>query len=276
LAWQSPAAAADYSFIPLPSIDTDPNAGVTYGVLPVLLLKDEQDQVRTIIAPSLTYNDFRGFTGTFRYYTYPSPPERFDFEAGYSETIERRLNLHYRNLGLFADRFHTDVQLLFDRDSTVRFFGLGPFSKRVDETNMTLQVAGFYGTFGLNITKTARLSLSETVEQFEVLRGSIPNLPFTRTVFPTLAGVDGAFVHAQRAALTYDSRDSQTTPTEGLSATVYAEASAQLLGSGSDYVKSGAEAVYLYPVWERRVVLVGRALVEAISGDSNTPFEVKP
>src|SRR5262249_26349051 len=150
------------------------------------------------------------------------------------------------------------------------------FSKRVDETNMTLQVAGFYGTFGLNITKTARLSLGETVEQFEVLRGSIPNLPFTRTVFPTLPGVNGAFVHAQRAALTYDSRDSQTTPTQGLSATVYAEASAQLLGSGNDFIKSGVEAVYLYPVWEGRVVLVGRGLVEGISGDSNTPFEVKP
>src|SRR5262245_30782796 len=178
------AAEAGYSFIPLPSIDTDPNAGATYGVLPVLLQRDQADEVKTIIAPSVTYNEFRGWTGTFRYYTFPTPAERFDFEAGYSETIERRLNLHYRNLSLFGARFHTDLQLLFDRDSTVRFFGLGPFSKRIDETNMTLEVAGFFGTFGINITPTTKLSFTETVENFDVLRGSIPGLPFTGTVFP--------------------------------------------------------------------------------------------
>jgi outer membrane protein assembly factor BamA len=270
------AAFSNLSFIPLPSIDTDPNAGVTYGVLPVLLLKDQADQVRGILAPSLTYNDFRGWTGTFRYFDYPTPAERLDLVGSYSETIERKLDIHYRNLGLFADRFHADVQLLFDRDSTVRFFGLGPASRQVDETNMTVQVAGFYATFGVNITKTARLSLGETVQRFDVLRGGIPNLPFTRDVFPDLPGVDGTTVHAQRGALTYDSRDSQTTPTQGLAATLYVEASAVVLGSGHDYVKSGAEAVYLHPVWDRGLVLVARGLAEGISGDSQTPFEVRP
>jgi outer membrane protein assembly factor BamA len=274
--WPPRSAGAEYSFIPLPSIDTDPNAGATYGVLPVLLLRDQADVVKTIIAPSVTYNEFRGWTGTFRYYAFPTAAERFDFEAGYSETIERRLNLHYRNQALFGERFHTDLQVLFDRDSTVRFFGLGPFSKRVDETNMTLQVAGFFGTFGVNITPTTRLSLTETVEQFDVLRGSIPGLPFTRTVFPTLPGVDGAFIHAQKVALAYDSRDSQTTPTQGISLTLYAEASAELLGSSSDYIKWGGEGVYLQPVWAGRLVLVARGLVEAISGGSNVPFEVRP
>jgi len=242
----------------------------------VLLFKDQADQVRSIVAPSLTYNEFRGWTGTFRYFGYPTPAERFDFVAGYSEMIERKVDIHYRNLGLFANRFHADVQFLFDRDATVRFFGLGPESKQVDETNMTLQVTAFYAMFGVNMTPTARLSLGEMVQRFDVLRGGILTLPFTRDVFPTLPGVDGTTVHAQRVALTYDSRDSQTAPTQGLSVTLYVEASAELLGSGSDYLKSGTEAVYLKPVWDRRLILVARGLVEAISGDARTPFEVKP
>jgi outer membrane protein assembly factor BamA len=245
-------------------------------VLPVVLFKDEADQVRHIVAPSLTYNEFRGVTSTFRYYGYPTPPERFELVAGYSETIERKLDLHYRNLGLFANRFHADIQFLHDRDSTVRFFGLGPESKQIDETNMTNEVTGFYAIFGVNMSSTSRLSLGETIQRFEVLRGGIPSLPFTRDVFPTLPGVNGATVHAQRIALAYDDRDSLTTPTEGLAVTLYAEASAELLGSGSDYVKSGVEAVYLYPVWKRRLVLVARGLVEAISGDADTPFQVRP
>ncbi len=241
-----------------------------------MLLKDQSDQVRSIIAPSLTYNDIRGVTGTFRYYDYPTPAERFEFIAGYSETIERKLDIHYRNLGLFANRFHADIQFLHDRDATIRFFGLGPGSKKVDETNMTLEVTGLYTTFGVNITPAARLSLGESIQRFEVRRGAVPNLPFTRDVFPTLPGVDGATVHAQRVALTYDGRDSLTTPTQGLLVTVYTEASAQILGSGSDYIKSGAESVYLHPVWDKRLVLVARGLVEAISGDESTPFEVRP
>jgi outer membrane protein assembly factor BamA len=269
-------ARAGYSIIPLPAIDTDPNAGATYGVLPVLLLRDEAEQVRSIIAPSITYNEFRGITGTFRYFDYPTPAERFEFIAGYSETIERELDIQYRNLGLFAGRFHADVQLLFERDSTIRFFGLGPFSQRVNETNMTLEVAGLYMLFGINVTANTRLSLGETVQKFDVSRGSVPGLPFTATVFPDLAGVDGTFVHAQRAVFAYDDRDSLTTPTRGLLVKLYLEASTELLGSGSEYVKAGAEAVYLKPVWDGRVVLVGRGLIEGISGGDDTPFEVKP
>jgi len=48
------AAAADYSFFPLPAFDTDPNEGETYGVLPVWMFKDDDGRIRTIIAPSIT------------------------------------------------------------------------------------------------------------------------------------------------------------------------------------------------------------------------------
>jgi outer membrane protein assembly factor BamA len=269
-------ARAGISFIPLPAIDTDPNAGATYGVLPVLLFRDDEDQVRRIVAPSITYNEFRGITGTFRYFDYPSSAERFEFIAGYSETIERELDIRYRNLGLFAGRFHADLRLLYERDSTIRFFGLGPASQRVNETNMTLGVAGAHMLFGLNVTSTTRLSLGETVQNYDVKRGSVPGLPFTGDVFPDLAGVNGTFVHAQRALLAYDDRDSLTTPTRGLLVNLYLEASAELLGSGSEWIKAGAEAVFLQPAFDRGVVLVVRGLVDAISGGNDTPFEVKP
>ncbi|HEV8311364.1 MAG TPA: BamA/TamA family outer membrane protein [Methylomirabilota bacterium] len=196
--------------------------------------------------------------------------------AGYSQTIERKLDLHYRNLGLFANRFHADVQFLHDRDAAIRFFGLGPESKKENETNMTLEVTGFYAILGVNISPTARLSFGETIQRFEVRRGGVPNLPFTGDRFPDLAGVEGATVHAQRAALTYDDRDSLTTPTRGLAVSLFTEASSELLGSGSDYIKSGVDAVYLRPVWSDRTVFVIHGLMEALAGDSSTPFQVRP
>lgn len=267
---------AEVSFIPLPAFDTDPNAGETYGVLPVWLSRDETEAVRSIVAPSVTYNAIRGVTGTFRYFAFPAALERLDVILGYSQRIEREVDLRYRNLGLFGGRFHLGLRVLHERDASVRFFGLGPGSRAENETNMTLEVTAFDGMLGVNLTPAARLSLGESVQRFGVRRGGVRNLPFTRDRFPDLPGVRGATVHAQRVALTYDDRDSLATPTRGLAVTLYAEASAELLGSGADYVKSGVDAVYLRPVWGERLVLVARGLLEALSGDAATPFQVRP
>ena len=141
---------------------------------------------------------------------------------------------------------------------------------------MTLETLGLYVIFGVNITPYAHLSFGETVQNYDVLRGGVPRLPFTGDRFPDLPGVDGAFVHAQRASFTYDDRDSTTTPTRGRSARIFLEASARLLGSGTDYVKAGVEGVYLRPYFDDRLILVTHALFEALSGDKDTPFEVLP
>jgi Omp85 superfamily domain len=278
LALPAPAAAADtsYSFFPLPAFDTDPNEGETYGVLPVWMFKDADGRVRTIVAPSLTWNEIRGVTGTFRYYLYASALERFETIASYSEKIDRELKLQYKNLDVFGGRFHTDAQFLHEKVSSVRFFGIGPSSKKENETNMTQEVTGGYFIFGVNMTRTVRLSLGETLQRYDVSRGGVPGLPFTGDVFPDLPGVQGATVHAQRVALIHDSRDSQTTPTEGLYVSLFGEASSELLGSDADYLKAGADAIYLRPYLDKRVILVLRGLFEGTSGGSNVPFQVLP
>ncbi len=240
------------------------------------MFKDPGGRVRSILAPSVTYNEIRGVTGTFRYFLYPTALERLELVGSYSEKIDRELDVHYRNLDVFGGRFHADAQLLYERTSSVRFFGIGPESEKVDESNMTLAVKGVYAISGINISKTMRLSLGETFQVFDVSRGGVPGLPYTRDLFPDLPGVNGATIHAQRVALIHDSRDSLTTPTEGLYVSAFAEASTQLLGSDADYLKAGIEGILLRPYWDRRVILVLRGLYEGISGDSNTPFQVLP
>jgi outer membrane protein assembly factor BamA len=224
----------------------------------------------------VTYNEIRGVTGTFRYFYYVSGLERLELVASYSEKIDRELDIHYRNLGVFGGRFHADVQLLHERVSSIRFFGIGPSSREEDESNMTLEPTGIYAILGVNVTPTMRLSLGETLTRYEVDRGGVPGLPFTGDLFPDLPGVQGATIHAQRVALIHDSRDSQTTPTEGLYVSAFAEASTELLGSDADYLKAGAEVIHLSPFIDRRLILVARGLFEGISGESNTPFQVLP
>jgi outer membrane protein assembly factor BamA len=240
------------------------------------MFKDGNGLVRSILAPSVTYNEIRGVTGTFRYFLYATALERLELIGSYSEKIDRELKIQYKNLDVFGGRFHADVQLLHERASSIRFFGIGPESKQENETNMTLEVTGVYAIFGVNVTPTVRLSLGETLQRFEVDRGGVPGLPFTGDRFPDLPGVQGATIHAQRVALIHDSRDSLTTPTEGVYVSAFAEASTELLGSDADYIKAGLEARYLRPFLDRGVVFVARGLFEGISGESNTPFQVLP
>jgi outer membrane protein assembly factor BamA len=240
------------------------------------MFKDAEGRVRTILAPSVTWNEIRGVTGTFRYYLYASAFERFEAIASYSEKIDRELKLQYKNLDVFGGRFHTDIQFLHERVSSVRFFGIGPSSKKENETNMTEEVTGGYFIFGVNMTPTLRLSLGETLQRFEVGRGGVPGLPFTGDVFPDLPGIQGATIHAQRVALIHDSRDSQITPTMGLYLSLFGEASTELLGSDADYLKAGVEIIWLKPFFNQRLIFVGRGLFEGTSGDSSTPFQVLP
>ena len=240
------------------------------------MTRDDQGRVRSIIAPSVTWNEIRGVTGTFRYFLYASDLERLEVIASYSEKIDREARLQYKNLGVFGGRFHTDFQLLYDRSSSIRFFGIGPSSKKDNETNMTLAESSGYAIFGVNVTPTMRVSLGETVQHWDVSRGGVPGLPFTGDLFPDLPGIQGTTIHAQRLALIRDTRDSLTTPTHGLYLSLYGEASSEFLGSDADYLKGGVEARYLKPFLDSRLILVLRGVYEGIYGPSTIPFEVLP
>src|ERR1041385_7502024 len=52
-------------------MDTDPNRGVTYGVMPIWVLQGPDERIQQIHAPSLTYNKDFKFTPTYRFYWYP-------------------------------------------------------------------------------------------------------------------------------------------------------------------------------------------------------------
>ena len=45
-----------WPFIPVPEVATDPNGGVTYGVLPVWLFTDNKNEISGILAPDINAN----------------------------------------------------------------------------------------------------------------------------------------------------------------------------------------------------------------------------
>lgn len=270
-----PAAAAT-SFVPLPAFGTSPNEGNTYGVLPVLLFLDEEGAIRRIFAPSLTFNEIIGVNATLRYYLFPEAGETIELIAATSTRGNRKIRFFYEHPHIGpAERFYLASQALFLRDPTFRFFGLGPRTGEEDETNFTQREASFFLTGGLNLSRHWRLTLTGRVRYVDVLPGGVEDLPFTAERFPDVPGIDGAFIHAQRINLTFDTRDYPSLTTRGAFLGLGAEVSRRALGSDADFQRGVFDARLFIPTprFDNRFITVLRIAMEWVSGDSIPFFE---
>src|SRR3989344_3416718 len=119
------AASPGKTRVYLPAPSSDPNSGLTVGVLPVFLFVDDKEVVKHILAPSLTYNRIFKANATMRYYWYPRPAAQFFTLASYALETDRRFTLRYEDPKFYADWFYFKFDYTIHRDGTNRFFGFG-------------------------------------------------------------------------------------------------------------------------------------------------------
>jgi hypothetical protein len=269
----TPAARADWSIIPIPEFIADPNEGNTFGILPVVLFTDEQDQIRHMFAPDFSYNETKGFFPRLRLFGYPSSTRRYALVAGKSTTKDERYLAEWSDRGPWEGRAFVLASALHERDSTERFFGFGNESHESGESNYTGNDTVAQVTPGVWLLPHVALSYGMRIRRFSVERGQVDSLPFIGTEHPHV-GIEPGVYWAHRVEVTYDSRDDMDIPERGALAVAYTEAADQRLGSSTSFVKFGAEWRDFIPLRVRRVrgVLALRAFVDYVSGDGDTPF----
>ncbi len=193
--------------IPLPIYSTLPNEGSTYGFMPVFLtVEDESRRTRSILAPSGSWNEVIGFTGTARWFYFPTPDQILTLRASVSQRVNLQATAIWVDRPREAGHYTTDATLRFERNVFFRFFGLGPNTNEDAETSHT-RVHGQLDlrrglNLGSNFNVGARLS---PFADNTVLR-SVPGLPASQTVFPTVPGMDKAAVVGGGFDIRYDSR----------------------------------------------------------------------
>src|SRR6202166_3241316 len=114
-----------WPFIPVPEVATDPNGGVTYGVLPVWLNTDDKSEISSILAPDINANSTLGPGGNFRYLAYPSADTQWYTVAGAQETIARKVDLDYQTGREHKKWWSFEGRFYFEKDPTERFYGSG-------------------------------------------------------------------------------------------------------------------------------------------------------
>jgi hypothetical protein len=251
-------------FIPVPEIATDPIAGTSYGVLPVYLVTGEGGDISRIYAPDIIFHPALGYGARFRVFDYPSQDAASYLVAGGKERIEREVDAAYSTGITRRDAWSFSARAVYDRCATPRFFGIGNDTTEADRTNFTQEQAYLDARLGRNFTPELQVALEMRPRLMQIERGVLE-----RSVPAPFLG--GANEWLTRLFVTYDTRDSPTTPTRGTELAAFVGGTERRFLSSVSYSELGLDARHLLPLNER-MTLVGHAALHYMPGAEPIPF----
>jgi hypothetical protein len=260
-----------FDLFPIPEVSTNPNGGVTYGVLLAFLFKDSSNQIASILAPDVNNDTALGFGGTMRYFAYPSADTQWYALAGAQEKIARIVDLNYATGRLHETPFSLEGRLYFERDPTDRFFGFGNDSRLGGESNYTTEQVYVRGKFGWNITKALQLAVVARPRYVRILKGAFTNIAQTIVKYPNAKGVGGGSEIYNELRATYDTRDSVDIPRHGSLAVLFAGTSQRALFSSSSYNRFGLDLHHYWPI-NGRFTFAAHGYIQYMPSGNEAPY----
>ncbi len=242
--WFNPETAP---FIPVPLISADPNSGLTLGLIPTWVTTNDNHDVSRIVAPDVLYNPNFGFGVHARIFSFASADEQWSAVAGVKQRVEREFDGEYQIGRSRQDRWSISYSLIYDRDGTTRFFGIGNQTRQRAQTNYTDQQELGQVQIGLNLTHTWQILYTVHLQEVDVLPGALGGVPSIQSRFPGTLGSDQQLLN--RLSLVYDSRDDVTVPTRGVAWVLYAGAASKGgLINDSSYSETGIDGRGVWPL----------------------------
>jgi hypothetical protein len=267
--WFNPKTAP---FIPIPEIAVDPDSGTTLGIIPTWLRTDENSQIRQIIAPDILHNPYFGWGVHGRIYSYSSGDEQWSLVAGIKERVERKVDFEYQKGRLRDTRWSINYSLLYDRDGTPRFYGIGNDTREGAETNYTSNRGFGQVQVGFNISHAWQILYTGRYQALDVLPGTLSAVPSIEQRFPTVTGLGTSKQLLNRLSIIYDTRDDLTIPTTGMKWAVYGGgASSHGLLNDSMYSEAGIDGRVFWPL-APDTVLAGHVSLRYLPSLHDVPF----
>lgn len=267
--WFNPATAP---FIPIPSIGTDPNSGTTVGVIPTWLQTDDQHEIRRIIAPDVVYNPNFGWGAHGRVFGYTSGDEQWSVVGGIKERVEREFDAEFQRGRLRETRWSVNTSVIYDRDGTPRFFGIGNQSPVIEETNYTAQQEEMQVQVGFNLTHAWQLQYTARLEIEDVLPGTLSGITSIENRFGRILGVGVNRQVLNRLAVVYDTRDDLVIPKNGVQMIAYGGlASRDGLLNDSMFSEAGGDGRAYWPI-AADTVLAAHSAIRYLPTSHRVPF----
>jgi hypothetical protein len=267
--WFDPNTAP---FIPVPEIAVDPNAGTTLGVIPTILVTDENDDIRKIIAPDLIYNPYFGWGVHGRIFNYDSQDEQWSVVGGIQERVERQFDAEYQIGRERQSRWSFNGSLIYNVDGTPRFYGLGNESPAIDQTDYTAREEILQVQAGYNITHTWQLQYTGHFQNVDVLPGTLARIATIGSLFSNVLGEGTNREFLNRLSIIFDTRDDIIIPTKGAELVGYGGmASRDDSFDASLFTEVGFDGRVFVPLQEKTVIAMHMAL-RYLPSANNVPF----
>jgi outer membrane protein assembly factor BamA len=259
--------------IPLPVIASSPNEGITYGGLSAFLIHNKKDEISTLIAPQINYNDNFGTSFTVYGAFYPSAQRSIETNLSKSTKVNEDYEVKLRDQTLMDQNLELNAFLYKFSDGSARFFGFQSKSASSNETNYADEEVGFTVSAGYPILAHTQVVLGERFRKVDIGRGAVKKVPslLDDPRFSHIPGSAGFTTHAQMLSLVYSTLDSLIIPSTGIRAKVSVEASVGALGSSADYRHYEAELKGFFPLMDARFISVGRVGYSQTLGE-HVPF----
>jgi hypothetical protein len=267
--WFNPTTAP---FIPIPSIGVDPDSGTTLGILPTWVKTDENHDISRIIAPDVLHNPYFGWGVHGRLYAYPSWDEQWSVVTGIFERVQREIDAEYETGRLREQRWSVNGSLIFDRDGTPRFFGIGNESPATAESNYTAEQQLAQIQVGLNLSHTWQLRYTFREQVVDVQPGTLARIASIDTRFGHILGVGTNDLRLNRLSIVRDTRDDLTAPTRGSEWVVYGGiASRHGVFNESMFSEAGVDGRAFWPL-EPRTILATHVALRYLPSARAVPF----
>jgi hypothetical protein len=256
--WLNPATAP---FIPVPDLDEDPYSGTTVGLIPTFLVTNDQHEIRQIIAPDVDYNQYFGYGATGRIFAFPSENTQWSLQGGGRQHVESYFDGEYDAGILRQDLLSFDASLVYDREGSPRFYGLGNNSHLSGQTNYTDQQKYLQTILGFNVTHAWQIGYTFRARTVDILPGHITGLPSIQELYPrTVIRAERQEI-LDRISIAYDTRDNITAPTRGAEWVAYAgAASSEGLLNATLYSETGIDGRNFWSLGNNAVLAVHVAL----------------
>lgn len=260
-------------YLNIPAVDTDPNRGLTYGIMPVIILNTKKgERIEQIYAPSLTYNRFFKWTAAHRVYWFPTRFSQVSNRVSYSGEANREAMIEYKDDMFMGRRNYLSGRLWFTRDGSRRFYGRGPNSQKGSQSNYIRDSLLYKFSLGLPLSEQWKINFGHGLSSDKILDGPVATIAPLSVNFPGLTTSRRAQIAHYRLFFNYDSRDAVTTTTEGEYLEVFAETSPKNLGSAFSYQTYGMDGrIFIPNNGSDKTVTAARLKIQQQTGDG-IPF----
>ncbi|OIN99920.1 MAG: hypothetical protein AUJ51_11515 [Elusimicrobia bacterium CG1_02_56_21] len=269
---------ANGPIIPFPVVDSSKDLGPSFGFMPVIAIKDKKTNgLKSVIVPSVNYNENLRTTLTYRHYIFPDDKRYFILRASRSERVERELMSYYYTPGVFSSGVRLSAEAKHWVTGKPSFYGYGINSQRGKKANYALQMTGEEIILDLPLIKHVFVNLNHAYFDKRIGPGPVNNGQL-KEIFPAdyPEASETRTFHTNRFSLVYDDTDHPFLPKIGTYASASVLYSSKKLGSDYEYRTYSLQMKNYYNYKEEgRFVTAIHSLLQFQRGDA-LPFYAMP